>query len=275
MVLEKAKQWALENLIDEETDAILLVGAWARGEGTDVNDIDLVILKRYQLVAIAHIEVPCDGFTLDCWIHDRDSIHYELYTEPTDSNQITNLSLTLKFLKEAIIWYEREQFVEELKVRAENWTWDPKIKQLLEFDAEPPQTAWALNAFNESKKLLEFAKVKVDQGLPITHRRKDYPELNQDYGEQVARQLMEATQEAYDNLGIERDWPEFKDAVKALNHGNWTNAVASLKDVLRFIIRYELPSVPDQLLDPKLWTNAEKVHLSDPTLRALKIAFEN
>ncbi len=274
MILEKAKEYALNNLVDDETVAILLVGAWARGEGTDVNDIDVVVIKQYQLVGISHIEFPGDGFTLDCWIHDKDAMIYELSVEPIDANALTTLSLTLRFLKDAIVWFEKNPFVDELKQRAIEWKWNPELTKLLEFDAPEPESSWAKNAYHENLKFLELAKKRLLEGQPVTHRRKDYPELNQDYDEETAKKLMDMTKAAYNNLGIERDWPEFKDAEKALNHGNWKNTVASLKDVLRFILRYELPSVPDQLLDPKIWHNAEQVHLSEETLTALKIAYE-
>lgn len=275
MVLEKAKAWAIENLVDDETIALLLVGAWARGEGTDINDIDVVQIKQFQLVAISHIEFPADGFVLDCWIHDKDAMIYEMSVDPMDSNAITTLSITLRFLKDAIIWFEKEPFfVEELQQRAKEWKWNPELVSLLEFKAEEPQTNWARNAFLENQKFLEVARQKLLKGEPVTHRRKDYPEINQDYDQETATKLWEATKKAYGNLGIQRDWPEFKDAEKALNHKNWKNAVASLKDVLRFILRYELPSVPDQLLDPRIWKNAEEVHLSEDTLQALKIAYD-
>ncbi len=275
MVLEKAKEWAINNLVDDETIALLLVGAWARGEGTDVNDIDVVQIKQYQLVAISHIEFPADGFVIDCWVHDKDAMIYEMSVDPIDSNAITTLSITLRFLKDAIIWFEREPFiVEELRQRASEWKWNTELVKLLQFEAEEPETNWARNAFHENMEFLEKARQKLLNGEPVTHRRKDYPEINQNYDKETATKLWEATRKAYENLGIQRDWPEFKDAEKALNHENWKNAVASLKDVLRFIIRYELPSVPDQLLDPKIWKYAEQVHLSEDTLNALKLAYD-
>jgi len=78
-VLELAKSWAVENLKDDDTVSILLVGSWAEGSGSDVNDIDIIVIKQFQLMAIAHQEHKSDEFILDIWIYDKDSIKEAIY----------------------------------------------------------------------------------------------------------------------------------------------------------------------------------------------------
>ncbi|MHA2249439.1 MAG: hypothetical protein ACXAD7_03705 [Candidatus Kariarchaeaceae archaeon] len=269
-VLDTSKEWANNNLIDDDTLAILLVGSWARGEIGDPNDIDLIIIKQFQLVGISHQEHKQAEFSLDTWVHDRDALKSDLFEDAVDLNQINNISMLITALCDAIIWYEKEPFVVEFIEKAKNWSWDSSYTKYLEFDHSPPTTPWARKAYDENLKLLEAGNKRLHEGKPVSHRRKDYPELVSDANEHLAKECMELTIKAYDSLGIDRSWSEFADAKKALSMAKWNDVIDSLKDVLRFILRYELPAVPDQLLDPRIWIKPDSMSLSDP----VKAAFE-
>ncbi|MCE7737357.1 MAG: hypothetical protein GPJ54_20880 [Candidatus Heimdallarchaeota archaeon] len=272
-VLESAKSWAVENLKDEDTVSILLVGSWAEGSGTDVNDIDIIVIKQFQLMAIAHQEHKSDNFTLDIWVYDKDSIKEDIYGIATDLNQINNTSMILSFLPNAIVWYESDSIVYELQERASKWSWPSEYSTFLEFQNFPPTTPYLLNAYNENLQLIAAAKVRLSEGKPVSHRRKDYPELILDKNEEKALRVHDLTENAYLLSGIDRHWTEFDDGRKAIQTGHWANAVASLKDVLRFIVRYQLLSVPEQLLDPSIWKAIEEMTLSDELKAALEEAY--
>ena len=122
--------------------------------------------------------------------------------------------------------------------------------------------------------LLENVKNCIREGRPISHRIKDYPELITDFEEEIAKRLMEITAKAYSDLGIKREWTEYKDAKKALQYQEWGLAVASLKDVLKFLIRSSLESPPNQLLDPNIWCLAEEADLPTNLKRALEFIYD-
>ena len=73
MVLEIVKQFCIEKLVDEDTQSVLLTGSWARGDGTDVNDIDIIIIKQFQLVDMHNYHEEKRNSTLDIWQYDKDS----------------------------------------------------------------------------------------------------------------------------------------------------------------------------------------------------------
>lgn len=273
MVLDDAKRWCLDNLRDDDTDAILLVGSWGRGEGKDPMDVDIIIIKSHQIVAIDHKEYKADGFALDCWIHDKNSMLSELENNPTDANGITSLSQILSFLRDCQVWYETTPFIAEWKQKALNWKWDSNMKDLLTFSSDEPMISWAKTAYNENLLLLEAARKRVDIGLPISHRRKDYPEVSSPSDENKAKKSLELTEIAHQTVGFDIVWSELKDATKAVQTGKWGDVIDSVKDVLRYMIRYALPSVPDQLLDPSLWKSAEEMPISKEMMDALQEAF--
>lgn len=272
-VLEEAKKWALENLIDDDTLAILLVGAWAKGVGSDVNDIDVIVIKQFQLIGIYHEEHKIDQFNLDIWVHDKEAIHEDLHGEAVDLNQINNTSMILAFLEDSDVWFEKEPFINELKEKARTWSWSPAYTEYLNFKEDKPSTPSLSQAYDENLLLLEAARKRLVEGKQVSHRRKDYPELIQDKSEEKARKVLELTEKAYLLSGIDRHWTEFDDGRKAMLTNEWGKAVASLKDVLRFIVRYQLPLVPEQLLDPSIWKAVEDMTLSEDIRNALEEAY--
>ncbi|MFV2015137.1 MAG: hypothetical protein ACC656_06915, partial [Candidatus Heimdallarchaeota archaeon] len=154
-----------------------------------------------------------------------------------------------------------------------NWSWSSEYTEFLEFKEFPPNTPYLLNAYEENLQLIDAAKTRLNEGKPVSHRRKDYPELILEKNEEKARNVLDFTEKAYSISGIDRHWTEFDDGRKAIQTGQWGNAVASLKDVLRFIVRYQLPSVPEQLLDPSIWKAVEEMTLSKELKKALEEAY--
>jgi hypothetical protein len=154
-VLESAKQWANQNLIDDDTLALLLVGSWARGIETDPNDIDLLVIKQFQLVGIVHHEHKQAEFTLDGWVHDKDALQSELFEPAEDLNKLNNISMIVTALKDAVIWYEKEPFITEYIEKAKNWSWNPEYTKFLQFESEPPSSDWARQAYQENLQLLD------------------------------------------------------------------------------------------------------------------------
>ena len=80
-------------------------------------------------------------------------------------------------------------------------------------------------------------------------------------------------EKAYTELGLEVSWPELADANKAIDTKEWKIALASIKDVLRFVLRYDLHTTPNQLLDPSIWQDTDEVELTESLEEALKIVF--
>jgi predicted nucleotidyltransferase len=270
--MEKIKEMLISQK-DEDTIGILLVGSWARGEGTDRHDIDIIKVKHNQLVGIQNEEYKGDDYTLDIWVHDIDNMKSELSGDVHDANQLTNTSLIISFLNDAEIWFEEGTTISELKEQVAKWNWSEGVENVLNFTPEEPEGEWLKNAYNESLELLNQAKQRIQANQPASHRRKDYPELLKNIDEKNAKVAYEKTMKAYEKLGIERNWTEFRDTRVALEQGEYGKAVASIKDILRFMVRYELPSAPDQLLDPALWKSVEVMKISDELVDALKFTY--
>ena len=47
-ILDKIKIWIIENSIDNNTEAALLVGSWAEDRAKEKSDIDIVLIKKDQ-----------------------------------------------------------------------------------------------------------------------------------------------------------------------------------------------------------------------------------
>lgn len=276
MVLEKAKAFAINHYSkDEDTVAILLVGAWARNTTADVNDIDVVVLKRFQLSPILSEDLIGDGFKLEAWIHDYDSFIYELESPIEDANNLATTSTILQALSEGIIWLDKTDGALSAYIeQAKSWVWDDSLTELLDFELQgEPQADWAKHAVEENLSMLKFAKQRIIDNLPVSHKRKNYPSLLKQFDETTARTVFEKTTAAIHASGINHMWSDYKDAEKALATGNWANVVASCKDVLRFLIRYDLVAVPTQLLDPNTWLAGEQLNLSKILRDAVEAAF--
>ena len=123
MVLEEVKSYVLGNLKNEDTEALLLVGSWARGTGNDPFDIDVFHIKKYQLIESYNSKLEKENYYLDIWIHDFDSLNDVLSTAPVDLNDLNKLSLTILGMKDAVVWFDKSNSIETQISLAKNYNW--------------------------------------------------------------------------------------------------------------------------------------------------------
>ncbi|MHA2304397.1 MAG: nucleotidyltransferase domain-containing protein [Candidatus Hodarchaeales archaeon] len=273
VLLEQVKHFILSKFTLRETLAILLVGSYATGRSRKYSDIDIIIFNKSQIIPVERREVRFQGYNLDIWFYSQSYFEETFQKEATTPNHLGEISLFLGFLREAIIWYQKGIFLDKFIASSQNWEWNPEYYVLLNFPSEKPRCKWAINAFEEHLILVKAAKKRLKENNPISHRLKDYPELISDFKENTARRLMDLTSEVYSELGIGREWTEYKDAKKAIMYREWGLVVASLKDVLKFLIRFVLESSPDQLLDPMIWCSAEAGDLPVNLKKALEFIY--
>jgi predicted nucleotidyltransferase len=270
--MNELKNWLLETF-EKDTCAIMLVGSRARGINTEKSDVDILIVEDTNSTQFRNLETKYKEYDLDIWIRSLDSIKTQLSKSITDANQLLNTSLVISLLKDATIWYEKGNCITPLISIAKSWKWSAETEKLLWFEKRQPTTEWALNAYNEDWQLIDLARERIAKNKPISNRRKDYPELLITTNRQEAIEAFEAMQEAYTKLGMKRKWTEFKDAVKAIQNENYAKTIASIKDVLKFIVRIQLSHPPEQLLDPSLWNRCEEENLPEETNYALRTVF--
>ncbi len=274
MVLEEVKKYIHEKLIDEDTSAVLLIGSWATGNYSDPFDIDIMLIKKAQLSEMYRMDVPTDNFQLDVYVYDHNSLYNDLNGEQDSLNHINNISLALLGLCTAEVLYDHDQTINQLIELAKNWNWNSSSENYLNFEVNLSEIEWIKNAMNEDIRALELAKERFKSGKAITTRKKDYPELLIDVDEEKSRNLMALVEKAYASLGLTIQWSELNDARKSLANSEWNKAFASMKDVLRYMLRYALPSVPEQILDPNLWNSTSINNISEELKIALKTAFK-
>lgn len=273
MILDDVKVYINDNLVDEDTTAVLLIGSWANGNYSDPFDIDLMVIKKAQLTEMYRQDIPTDTFQLDVYIYDQDALYSDLDGKQESLNHINNISLALLGLVTAQILYDKEGTVSSKIDIAKEWSWDSSSLSYLDIPVENSEDGWIKNAIDEDMKLLEIAKQRFADGQPITTRKKDYPSLLVDVDEAKAKLLMDQLNIAYTKLGVGIEWSELNDAKKSLACAEWKKAFASMKDVLRYMLRYELPSVPEQILDPNLWNSPSMHSISNELESALITAF--
>ncbi|MFX1538761.1 MAG: hypothetical protein ACFFDI_31625, partial [Promethearchaeota archaeon] len=125
--------------------------------------------------------------------------------------------------------------------------------------------------------LISVLKQRLSTGRPVSHRRKDLPELRSVCDEAKARNAFELTMKAYEDLQINWEIEEAIYAEKALKKGDWSSSLANTKDVLKwlFLTRIPRPSTLKNYLDPNLWNIIEEKEIKIPeTLKnALKAVY--
>lgn len=277
-ILDTARHWCFEHYLGEKQVAtrVVLAGSWARGTARDTNDIDIFLISDELNgdTMVRHEEHVLDEFTLDVWLYKAKHFKQMLTKWPKDLNDIHDISLILSFLRDARVWHDPGHVLDEFIEKAKEWEWNAEYKKYLEINAEVPTVQWARKAYEEDLEILRAAGERLDRGRPISHRRKDYDELTVEVDEQFTAKVRDLTLKAYTALEIRREWTELSDAKKAFNLGRWGNALASLKDVLRFLVRQCLGTdAPPIRLDPGLWSKAEKASLHPALLEALRAAF--
>lgn len=272
-ILEELKNRVLEDLLDEETLAVLLVGSWADGTAKEFSDIDLVVIRSEQTPFILNKKYEFQGKILDVWFHDAEYMMKALNKQIESLSDIYQASLYLSFLRNCKVWYEKDMFIQKRIKLCQEWKWKPEHRIFIKMMGKPPQTHWAKKAYEENLQMLGLFESRFDNGLPITHRLKDYPELHLPADETKAKELFQITMKLFEEARFEREWTEVIDAKKAIKNENWTIAFISSKDVLYFLLRRALNPPSMERRDPSLWEFAEDKIIPVELVKALEIAY--
>ncbi len=272
-ILSKLKDCVLEDILDDDTLSILLVGSWADGTAKELSDIDLVVIKREQTSFIQNKKLEFQGKILDVWFHDAEYMLKAINKQIENLGDIYQASLYLSFLQNCKVWFERDHFIQNKIDLSKNWKWKPEHRLFVKMIGKPPKTSWAKKAYDENLELLSLYEYKFDNGLPISHRLKEYPELHPVIEESKVMELYDAIMFLYREQRIEREWTELLDAKKAIKEKNWSVAFVSLKDVLYFLLRRYTSPQSIELRDPSFWTFVEDKILLAELVKALEIAY--
>ena len=272
-MLEELRNRVIEDLLDEETLAVLLVGSWANGTAKEFSDIDLIVFRSDQTPFIHNKKYEFQGKILDVWFHDAEYMLKVINKQIESLGDIYQASLYISFLQNCKVWFEKEKFIQNKIDLCKNWKWKPEHRLFVKMMGKPPTIPWAKKAYDENLELLARYEYRFDNGLPITHRLKDYPELHPVVEKPKAMELYEITMFLYREQRIEREWTELVDANKAIKEKNWSVAFVSLKDVLYFLLRRYTSPPSMELRDPSFWTFIEEKILSAEFIQALEIAY--
>lgn len=272
-MLDELRNRVIEDLLDKETLAVLLVGSWADGTAKEFSDIDLVVFRSEQTPFIHNKKYEFQGKILDVWFHDAEYMMRTVNKQIENLSDIYQASLYLSFLRNCKIWYEKEHFIQNRIKLCQEWKWKPEHRIFIKMMGKPPKTPWAKKAYDENLKILELFEHRFDNGLPITHRLKDYPELHLPVNEIKAKELFQITIKLFEEEKFEREWTEVIDAKKAIKNENWTLAFASSKDVLYFLLRRYLAHPSMEIRNPSFWEFAEERIIPAELIQALEIAY--
>jgi len=273
-ILEELKNRVIEDLLDEETLAVLLVGSWADGTAKEFSDIDLVVIRSEQTPFIHNKKYEFQGKILDVWFHDAEYMMKAVNKQIESLSDIYQASLYLSFLSNCKVWFEKESFIQNRIELSQKWKWKAEHRMFIKLMGKPPTVSWAKKAYEENMQMLLLFENRFDNGLPITHRLKDYPELHLPVSENKAKELFQITMKLFEEERFEREWTEVIDAKKAIKNENWILAFISSKDVLYFLLRRALkPPSTMERRDPSFWEFAEDKIIPVELLKALEIAY--
>ena len=272
-ILVKIKTWIIANLVDDNTDAALLVGSWVEGRATEKSDIDIILIKNNQPTPIQNIKTNVEGRNLDIWIHSQEYMKETFQKTNSSLSDIYQKSLFLSFLNNCKVWFERENFIEKCKPIFEGWEWDSKDRIYIKMLGKPPKSEWAKKAYDENLLLLSQFENNFDNNLPISHRLKDYPEVYKSVKKSKVMDLYKAVIPLFEELNLEREWTEITDSKKAILEENWSVAFVSLKDILYFLLRRYVSPPSMERRDPSFWTFVESKIIPQEYINALEIAY--
>ncbi len=272
-ILEKVEEWAIENLLDEHTLSIFLIGSWAEGIQTEISDIDIVVVKDHLSPFIQNKKILVHDKPLDIWFHDKEYMLKTINKQIESLSDIYQISLYVSFFGKCIVWYDKDNFIQNNLSICDKWQWNPEHRLYIQMMGKPPEALWTKQAYEENLVLLSRYEYRFDNGLPISHRLKEYPELHPVVEESQVMELFKATMFLYQEQRIEKEWTEVIDAKKAIQEKNWSVAFVSLKDVLYFLLRRYTSPPSMELRDPSFWSFAEGKIIPAEFIKALEIAY--
>ncbi|MHA1198021.1 MAG: hypothetical protein ACTSQF_01505 [Candidatus Heimdallarchaeaceae archaeon] len=272
-ILDKIKAWVLENLVDELTDAALLVGSWAEGRAREKSDIDIILIKNNQPTLVKNIKKNVEGKNLDIWIHTHEYMMETLQKDVSSLSDIYQKSLFLSFFGNCIVWFEKDKFVQNNAQICKEWKWESEHRIYVKMLGKPPSAEWARKAYEENLQILGRFEHNFDNNLPISHRLKDYPELHKPVERTRVMDLYKIIIPIFEHLNIEREWTEILDSKKAILEEDWAVAFVSLKDVLYFLLRRYVSPPSMERRDPSFWRFLETKIVPQEYIKALEIAY--
>ena len=274
MLVDKVREYSLKELVTPNTRSILLVGSAVYKRETEFNDIDILILQDNQNQPIQNKEIPFNSTVLDIWTHDIDYFRSTINMVANDLNEVENISLYISLLSNAVVWYDDGSTINLYIDRVKNWKWKKEYTKFLNIKVKQPVFLWAKQAVKEDLILLDKIKENLKKGKPISHRRKDYPGLIIPANKDQVKLAAESIKDIFQSMGIKREWTEWKDTKKYIQKNDWDKALASIKDVLRFIARNMIKNTPEQILDPNIWFFAEEQLTEQKLLEVVSIVFK-
>jgi len=273
-ILEKIKKWALENLLDDHALCIFLIGSWAEGIQSEKSDIDIVVVKESLSPFIQNKKILVLEQHLDIWFHDKEYMLKTINKQIECLSDIYQISLYVSFFGKCDVWYEKDDFIQKNISICDKWQWNPEHRIYIKMMGKPPEALWLKKAYDENLEILSRYEYRFDNGLPISHRLKEYPELHPIVEESKVMELYKATMFLYQEQRIEKEWTEVIDAKKAIQEKNWSVAFVSLKDVLYFLLRRYTSPPSMELRDPSFWSFTEGKIIPAEFIKALQIAYQ-
>ncbi|GAJ01532.1 unnamed protein product, partial [marine sediment metagenome] len=154
VILEKIKAWALENLLDEQTLSIFLIGSWAEGIQSELSDIDIVVVKESLSPFIQNKKLVVHEKHLDIWFHDKNYMLNTINKQIESLSDIYQISLYVSFFGKCEIWCEKEDFIQKNISICEKWKWNPEHRLYIQMMGKPPESPWAKEAYEENLQIL-------------------------------------------------------------------------------------------------------------------------
>ncbi|NHJ48286.1 MAG: hypothetical protein FK733_10920 [Asgard group archaeon] len=270
-ILEKIKNWSIENLVDKKTVAIMLAGSAIQKPIEECNDVDIFIIKDEAKENFYRSEEKYENILLDLNYLTIDELNQKLKMKVSDFWEMNWTSVYLELIKNGIIWYQRGKDFEQFLDLVRNWQWDESCFDFLDFkDHQEPKKIWLKKAYQEHLELLIVIKKRIQKGAPISYRRKDLPEMRKNVEKKKAKLIFETFIAVYNKLSVEEEWEEVVYAKKALQKQDWDSIVLNIKDGTRWLIIPYIREEKIDILDPKIWKIIEKKQIQEEITIAIK-----
>ena len=263
--------------LSEDCIAIILAGSRAIGTHRNDSDIDIVLLSNLQSPPITNTKFDSMGFVFDVWTYDYEYFRSTLQQEAQNLNDVDNISLFLSILQGGKLLSCSSSYKKSIEMmiqRAQKWKWKENYISDTYFpQSVPPEDAIYQTAYNENNVLLQLIRDHLQSQKLISHRLKDFNQYLIHLDLPDISDIFDIVDQAYHEAGISREWTELVDARKAVARNDDTLAIASLRDVIRFLVRISLENPPDQLLDPSIWHQAEVSDLPPALCQAISTMY--
>lgn len=125
----------IEELKDENIQAIGLMGSYARGEGKKYSDVDIVcFLKSHAEGKESIIEMIDEKYFVTSYVHPNDVDEY--FTCPEKATEY------IQGLKKVKVLWEQNNYLRRLKERADNFHWNDTLQKQANEYASKQLVGW-------------------------------------------------------------------------------------------------------------------------------------